>query len=87
MTQTIDGRARHRGTSAPQSFRAAWPALLGLCLTQLVEMVDNSILNVAVPVIGRDLDASPTDLQWIVGAYSLTFGGLLMVGGTLGDKL
>ena len=87
MTQTIDGGARHRGTSAPQSFRAAWPALLGLCLTQLVEMVDNSILNVAVPVIGRDLHASPTDLQWIVGAYSLTFGGLLMVGGTLGDKL
>ena len=87
MTQTIDGRARHRGASAPQSFRAAWPALVGLCLTQLVEMVDNSILNVAVPVIGRDLDASPTDLQWIVGAYSLTFGGLLMVGGTLGDKL
>lgn len=50
-------------------------------------MVDNSILNVALPTIGRDLHASPTDLQWIVGAYSLTFGGLLMVGGTIGDKL
>ena len=87
MTQLVEGRGRHRTGSAPQSLRAAWPALLGLCLTQLVEMVDNSILNVAVPVIGRDLGASPTDLQWIVGAYSLTFGGLLMVGGTLGDKL
>lgn len=87
MTQLVAGGARHRAASAPQSLRAAWPALLGLCLTQLVEMVDNSILNVAVPVIGRDLNASPTDLQWIVGAYSLTFGGLLMVGGTLGDRL
>ncbi|MDO4918227.1 MFS transporter [Kocuria sp.] len=87
MSQMLAGEARHRGSSAPQSFRAAWPALLGLCLTQLVEMVDNSILNVALPVVGRDLHASPTDLQWIVGAYSLTFGGLLMVGGTLGDKL
>ena len=81
MTQLVVGGARHRAATAPQSLRAAWPALLGLCLTQLVEMVDNSILNVAVPVIGRDLNASPTDLQWIVGAYSLTFGGLLMVGG------
>lgn len=71
----------------PQSLRAAWPALLALCLTQLVEMVDNSVLNIALPTIGRELSASPSDLQWIVGAYSLTFGGLLMVGGTMGDKL
>lgn len=71
----------------PQTLRAAAPALIGLCLTMLVEMVDNSILNVALPTIGRDLNASPTDLQWIVGAYSLTFGGLLLVGGTLGDMI
>lgn len=70
-----------------QSLRAAWPALVALCLTMLVEMVDNSILNIALPTIGRDLGAAPTDLQWMVGAYSLTFGGLLMVGGTTGDKL
>ncbi|WGH09547.1 MFS transporter [Rothia kristinae] len=81
--------ARHRArrTTSPQSLRAAWPALLGLCLAMLVEMVDNSILNIALPTVGRELHASPTDLQWIVGAYSLTFGGLLMVGGTIGDKI
>lgn len=73
--------------TTPQTLWSAWPALLGLCLAMLVEMVDNSILNVALPTVGRDLGASPTDLQWIVGAYSLTFGGLLMVGGTLGDKI
>ena len=73
--------------SAPTTLLAAAPALLALCLTMLVEMVDNSILTVALPTIGRDLGVGATGLQWIVGAYSLTFGGLLLVGGTLGDKL
>jgi len=72
---------------APTSLRAAAPALFALCLAMLVEMVDNSILTVALPTIGRDLGVGATGLQWIVGAYSLTFGGLLLVGGTLGDKL
>lgn len=71
----------------PASLWAAAPALFALCLTMLVEMVDNSILTVALPTIGRDLDVGTTGLQWIVGAYSLTFGGLLMIGGTLGDVL
>lgn len=74
-------------TPKPTTLRAAAPAILALCLTMLVEMVDNSVLSVALPTIGRDLAVGPTGLQWIVGAYSLTFGGLLMVGGTLGDKL
>lgn len=73
-------------SAKPATLWAAAPALLALCLTMLVEMVDNSVLNVALPTIGRDLGAGPTGLQWIVGAYSLTFGGLLMVGGTLGDR-
>ncbi|MEZ5091184.1 MFS transporter [Nocardioides sp.] len=71
----------------PTSLWAAAPALLALCLTMLVEMVDNSVLTVALPTIGRDLAVGPTGLQWIVGGYSLTFGGLLLVGGTLGDRL
>lgn len=71
----------------PTSLRAAAGAIVALCLTMLVEMVDNSILTVALPTIGRDLAVGPTGLQWIIGAYSLTFGGLLMIGGTLGDKL
>ncbi|WAL39108.1 MFS transporter [Brevibacterium sp. BRM-1] len=87
MTPSTTTAATARSSAKPQSMRAALPALIGLCLTMLVEMVDNSILNIALPTIGRDLSASPTDLQWIVGAYSLTFGGLLMVGGTLGDML
>ncbi|MDO4908287.1 MAG: MFS transporter [Corynebacterium sp.] len=70
----------------PQQLRDAWPALIGICLTMLVEMVDNSILNVAIPVIGRELHSTATGLQWITSAYSLCFGGLLMIGGTVGDK-
>ena len=71
----------------PTSIRAAWPAILALSLTMLVEMIDNSVLNVALPTIGRDLVAGTTGLQWMVAAYSLTFGGLLLVGGSLGDRL
>lgn len=89
-TQTVTNPASEqtiqRRQPKPTSLRQAWPAIFGLCLTMLVEMLDNSILNVALPTIGRDLHASATNLQWFVGAYSLTFGGLLMVGGTLGDK-
>lgn len=84
MTSTI---ASPQARPKPTTLRAAAPALLALCLTMLVEMVDNSILTVALPTIGRDLAVGPTGLQWIVGAYSLTFGGLLMIGGTLGDML
>lgn len=69
----------------PQSLRAAWPALVALCLAMLVEMVDNTVLQIALPTIARDLHAGTTDLQWVTAAYSLTFGGLLLVAGTLGD--
>lgn len=86
-TTTAAAPAATSARTAPTSLRAAAPALLALCLTMLVEMVDNSILTVALPTIGRDLGVGTTGLQWIVGAYSLTFGGLLLIGGTLGDKL
>ena len=46
-----------------QSLLEAWPALLSLCLTMLVKMLDNSILNIALPVIGRDLGSTSTGLQ------------------------
>jgi len=87
MTTTTASAAGSARRTKPASLRAAAPAILALCLTMLVEMVDNSVLTVALPTIGRDLVVGPTGLQWIVGAYSLTFGGLLLIGGTLGDKL
>lgn len=68
------------------SLRAAWIPLAALCLAFFVEMVDNTLLTVALPTIGRDLRGSTTSLQWITGAYSLTFGGLLLTAGSIADR-
>ncbi|MFI1996932.1 MFS transporter [Actinoplanes sp. NPDC020271] len=71
--------------SAP-SLRSAWVALAGLSAVFLFEMLDNSILNVALPTIGRDLHASTVALQWVTGAYSVVFGGLMLVLGAVADR-
>jgi MFS family permease len=71
---------------APTSLRQAWPALAGLSAVFLFEMLDNSILNVALPTIGRELHASTTALQWVTGAYAVVFGGLMLAFGALADR-
>jgi EmrB/QacA subfamily drug resistance transporter len=57
-----------------------------LCLVVVVASLDNTVLNVALPVLARDLNASNSQLQWIVDAYSLVFAGLLLTSGTLSDR-
>jgi len=69
------------------SLGAAWVPLLALCLAFFVEMVDNTLLTIALPTIGRDLGSGTTALQWVTGAYSLTFGGLLLTAGSAADRL
>ncbi|KFU77394.1 Major Facilitator Superfamily protein [Amycolatopsis lurida] len=69
------------------SLAGKWPALAGLSAVFLVEMLDNSILNVALPTIGRELSASTTTLQWVTGAYSVVFGGLMLAFGALADRV
>ena len=69
------------------SLRAAWIPLLALCLAFFVEMVDNTLLTIALPTIGRDLGSGTTALQWVTGAYSLTFGGLLLTAGSVADHI
>jgi MFS family permease len=76
----------NRSPSAPQSLREAWVALAGLSAVFLFEMLDNSILNVALPTIGRDLHASTVALQWVTGAYAVVFGGLMLVFGAIADR-
>ncbi|MFI5893102.1 MFS transporter [Actinoplanes sp. NPDC051513] len=71
----------------PESLRAAWVALAGLSSVFLFEMLDNSILNVALPTIGRDLQASTVALQWVTGAYAVVFGGLMLAFGALADRV
>jgi EmrB/QacA subfamily drug resistance transporter len=64
-----------------------WMILPVLCLSVFLVVVDNTIVNVALPSLSRDLGASTTALQWIVDAYSLAFAGLLLAGGGIGDRL
>ena len=63
-----------------------WIALGVLCTSLLAIVVDNTIVNVALPTLVRELDAELTDLQWVVDAYTLVFAGLLLLGGALGDR-
>jgi EmrB/QacA subfamily drug resistance transporter len=67
--------------------RAKNRALLLLAMTQFVVVIDASIVNVALPSIGAALHFSRVDLSWVVNAYTLTFGGFLLLGGRLSDLL
>jgi len=61
--------------------------MVALMLATAVIMMDNSVLNIALPTIGTQLHATTSQLQWVVTAYSLTFGGLLLTTGNLADRL
>ena len=68
------------------SRRKLWTLVL-CCAAQFMVILDVSIVNVALPSIRRDLDFSPTDLQWVVNAYTLTFAGFLLLGGRAADLI
>ncbi|GII78176.1 MFS transporter [Sphaerisporangium rufum] len=57
-----------------------------MCLSLLVLVVDNTVLNLAIPSLIRDLGATPADIQWIIDAYVLVFAGLLLTAGSLSDR-
>ena len=63
-----------------------WQALIVLAFSLLVVTVGNTILNVGLPTIQEELDASASELQWIVDGYLLLFAGLLLAAGSLGDR-
>ena len=64
-----------------------WLVLVLVCMAQFMVVLDATVVNVALPSIQRDLKISDADLQWIVNAYALTFGGFLLLGGRAGDLL
>jgi len=66
--------------------RRRWRILAILCLSIFLVVVDNLIVNVAIPTLARDLGATTSGLQWIVDSYSLVFAGLLLACGGLGDR-
>ena len=67
--------------------RSKWLALALLATAQFVIVLDASIVNVALPSIGKDLKFSQDNLSWVVNAYTLIFGGFLLLGGRLADLL
>src|SRR3954470_12439791 len=72
-------------TPANSTPRSRWIALMVLCTGMLMIVLDQTIVNVALPSIQRDLDFSQSDLAWVVNAYLIAFGGLLLLAGRLGD--
>jgi EmrB/QacA subfamily drug resistance transporter len=74
-------------TEAQVLERRRWIALALLCAAQFVVVLDASIVNVALPSIGRALSFSQDNLSWVVNAYVLTFGGFLLLGGRMADLL
>ncbi len=63
-----------------------WAVLAVLCLSLFMVVLDVTIVNVALPTLGKDLGAGTTDLQWIVDAYTLVFSALLLALGHVGDR-
>jgi len=81
------GRTGSPGAAAAGSNRRLDVALLVIGTAQLMVVLDATIVNVALPYIQRALGFSGTGLEWVVNAYALTFGGLLLIGGRAGDIL
>src|SRR5712691_7063835 len=89
MRQAPDPLKQDKETS-PMSHSPSAPRNLGIALiviafAQLMVVLDTTIVNVALPSIQRALQFNSTDLEWVVNAYSLAFGGLLLLGGRAGD--
>jgi EmrB/QacA subfamily drug resistance transporter len=80
MTSALTTRVNAR------AYERRWLILAVLCFSLLVIVLDNTILNVAIPTIVRDLDATNSQLQWMVDSYTLVFAGLLLTAGALGDR-
>ena len=72
--------------SSSRKYRMRWWTLAVLAASLLIIIVDDTIVNVALPTLQRDLGASAVGLQWIVNSYIVVFGGLLLTMGTLGDR-
>ncbi len=72
--------------SSDQKYRRRWSTLLVLSISLLIINIDDTVVNIAIPVLQRDLGASVSELQWIVTSYILVFAGLLLTMGSLGDR-
>src|ERR1700683_2049589 len=73
--------------TSPSPSMNRWRAFALLAVAYFMTIIDLTVVNVSLPTIGRDLHFSDTNLQWVATAYSLTFGGFLLLGGRAADLL
>jgi EmrB/QacA subfamily drug resistance transporter len=85
-SRIVISRGENMSASAQSIYDKRWWTLLILSTSLLVISLDNTILNVALPTIERELGASSGQLQWVVDSYTLVFAGLLLTMGALGDR-
>src|SRR4051794_18327583 len=89
MTDTLPppsgAAATHRGID-DHVYQRRWSILAVLCLSLLIVFIGNSSLNVTIPTLSRELQATQSQLQWVIAIYSLVFAGLLFSTGALGDR-
>ncbi|MGA2012196.1 MAG: MFS transporter [Solirubrobacteraceae bacterium] len=82
MTATAQGSTVARG---PASDRRRWLALVVVCLAQLMNVLDSTVVNVALPKLQHGLHFTQANLAWVLDAYLISFGSLLLLAGRLGD--
>jgi EmrB/QacA subfamily drug resistance transporter len=87
MTQAQGGTQHQEQETAAMSDRSRWVALYVLCAGMLMIVLDITVVNVALPSIKNDLGFDQSSLAWVVNAYLITFGGLLLLAGRLGDLI
>ena len=84
MSEQTQTETRTEERAPDKQLHLGW-ALVLISVAQLMVVLDGTITNIALPYIGRDLDIAQANLSWIVTGYALAFGGLLLLGGRLGD--
>ena len=87
MTDAPGSLAQLGQPAAADTDRTRWIALYVLCVGMLMIVLDATIVNVALPSIQADLGFSQSNLAWVVNAYLIPFGGLLLLAGRLGDLI
>jgi MFS family permease len=86
MTSTTGGARRSTRAAAAQTPRLRWLAAAVLITGALMDLIDVTIVNVALPTIRQSLGASATELEWVVSGYMLAFAAVLIIAGSLGDS-
>ncbi len=86
MTTSQGAAVAGRPAGAPVAYPRRWLAAVVMIVGALMDMIDVTIVNVALPTIRRDLHASATQLEWVVSGYMLAFAAALIIAGNLGDR-